>query len=372
MNILPSLIRPPILSAFRHTEHSVVLRKIYTAQQLSVDKYLKDRQHIRMSLQDDSIKLKKAKLKNIIKMPAIPSSQIVNQLTEFMHLIDDTDDDFRLLEQALNKLKSAQTENLRKYAIGRIVMKTLYHFKKDQLAIKFYNDANFRDKFFGSKQTHLIFFDLLYKHSEYTELLKHFEELRKQLDSKQQIITRSIYVLIFAVCYQQNTEESFKYAQSLNEQYDKKITQAHCIFLSALALNQNAPHLTNQFLSTLWPSAHEAIISLRLLAFLKMHKFVDVLQFLRSILLIYDNNKTPKTDVISNEAIEMAGQVFDESCQDERLRNDFQQMRDNLQTHGYCVEKTINKMIFEPFREAKMTTLNYERLSIQSEFNQFF
>lgn len=107
-------------------------------------------------------------------------------------------------------------------------------------------------------------------------------------------------------CLFQNTEKSFEYAKLLNEQYkDRHITQDHCIFFSALAINQNDPELSNQILSKLWPTSHEAIPTLRLLTLLQMYKFVDALKLLRSILLIYDNNVMPKSDFISNEAVRL-------------------------------------------------------------------
>lgn len=68
---------------------------------------------------------------------------------------------------------------------------------------QFYSDPNLCERFFGNKQTLLVFFDLLYKQHEYTVFLKHFRELLERLESKQQQITRSLYVLAFAVCYRQ-------------------------------------------------------------------------------------------------------------------------------------------------------------------------
>lgn len=167
---------------------------------------------------------------------------------------------------------------------------------------------------------------MLYKQKKYTELLQHFEELKNELSARQQTITRSIYVLIFATCYcqvlktefmkmnlwqliefefpLQNTPQSFAYAKQLNEQFqDAHITQDHLVFLSALALNQNAPNIAEHLLSMLWPTAHEAITSLRLLSGLQMRKFVEVLRILRSPVLVYDNNKAPKEEIISNEVV---------------------------------------------------------------------
>lgn len=70
--------------------------------------------------------------------------------------------------------------------------------------------------------------------------------------------------------------------------------------------------------------------------------------------------------------MEMAEKVFNKSCQDERLRNDFQNLRDSLQTHGYCVEKSINQMIFEPFRKERKTPTQIDRLFLRNEFNRLF
>lgn len=75
------------------------------------------------------------------------------------------------------------------------------------------------------------------------------------------------------------------------------------VFLSALALNQSAPHIAEQLLLTLWPTAHEAIPSLRVIALIHMQKFVDALQVLRSLMVVYDENRTQKNDVISSEAV---------------------------------------------------------------------
>lgn len=102
----------------------------------------------------------------------------------------------------------------------------------------------------------------------------------------------------------QNTSESFEYAKQLHEQYSSShITQDHLIFLSALALNQNAPDATIRYLSVLWPTSHVAIHSLRLSALLQMHRFLDLIQMLRSILVQFDNNQVEKTEVISSDVV---------------------------------------------------------------------
>lgn len=57
------------------------------------------------------------------------------------------------------------------------------------------------------------------------------------------------------------------------------------IFLAALALNQNAPDLIEEYLAQLWSNSHVAIPNLRFKAALDMKRLTNALQILRSILL---------------------------------------------------------------------------------------
>lgn len=224
-----------------------------------------------------------------------------------------------------------ETMNLRLRYVEWSFQQIKYKIQNERIFhSQFYNDPILRKNYLSSKHCLLLFFDLLFKQKQYAEFLQHFHELRKQLDSKQHTIMRSIFILAFATCYSQvgklipplfekgntllflrsfmlpfqNTAKSFDYATQLHDQYkDLHITQDHLVFLSALALNQNAPHIAEQLLPTLWPSAHEAIPSLRVIALIRMQKFVDALQILRSVLVVYDDSRTQKNDVISREAV---------------------------------------------------------------------
>lgn len=112
------------------------------------------------------------------------------------------------------------------------------------------------------------------------------------------------FLFQFFISIFQNTEQSFNYAKQLNNQYkDLHITQDHLVFLSALAINQNAPHIADELLLTLWPTAHEAIPTLRLLALIRMQKFTNAIQLLRALMIVYDENRIKKTEIVSYEAV---------------------------------------------------------------------
>lgn len=61
--------------------------------------------------------------------------------------------------------------------------------------------------------------------------------------------------------------------------------------------------MATKYLSTVWPTAHLAIASLRLNALLQMRRFGDSLQMLRSILVVFDNGRAPKLEVIALDVV---------------------------------------------------------------------
>lgn len=117
-----------------HTEW--LQRSIYTIEQLAVDKYETERQRLRMSLQSGSVEYKKQTLQRHLRQKSTSSAVILNDFTQFIYFIEETDSDFALLEKALDKLKSVQIDNLRKNSVGPILMKMLYHFRREDIAQK--------------------------------------------------------------------------------------------------------------------------------------------------------------------------------------------------------------------------------------------
>lgn len=115
-------------------------RSIYTAEQLSVDKYLHDRALMQMSQQPGSCELKKFNLKKRLLSKNLSPASIMNDFTQFMYTIDDTSEDFALLQMALDKFKGTYIDSLRRISIGSTLMRMLHHFRKDELVLKVQNE----------------------------------------------------------------------------------------------------------------------------------------------------------------------------------------------------------------------------------------
>lgn len=111
-------------------------RAIYTAEQLSVDKYVRDRENFQMSLQLGSSEQRKSNLKKRLQYKYCNPNLLMNELTHYLYTINDTREDFALLELAMDKFKNTEIDNVRRSSIGSIVMRMLHHFQQDELAIK--------------------------------------------------------------------------------------------------------------------------------------------------------------------------------------------------------------------------------------------
>lgn len=149
-------------------------RSIYTDEQLSVQKYLSERNKLKMTMQSSFVEIKKKQLRKHLQQSsqqsAPPPWLLANDFIQFLHLIDNTDADIRLLEQLMDVFKLIDVRNLRNINIGSILMKMLHHFKRDATAQKVREKKhkigpNFNKKFTQFSLFHLIAISVLQRSS---------------------------------------------------------------------------------------------------------------------------------------------------------------------------------------------------------------
>lgn len=75
------------------------------------------------------------------------------------------------------------------------------------------------------------------------------------------------------------------------------------IYLSALAINQKEPNFANEYLQSMFQRNHVAVPNLRLLAAVQLQQFNEALKIFRSIVIVCDDNYTPKVDVFAKEVV---------------------------------------------------------------------
>lgn len=86
----------------------------------------------------------------------------------------------------------------------------------------------------------------------------------------------------------QNTNQSFDVAMHIHNKYmEKAESRDYLIYLAALALKQQVPHIAQQYLSETWPIQRSAIPNLRLKAALQSGQPADAIDVLTSALDVY-------------------------------------------------------------------------------------
>lgn len=112
-----------------------VHRNIYTAKQLLIDEYVNNRQTYQQTVEPGLNLIVKDQLRKSLNHRVIGQKFLLN-LMQFTNCIDDTKEDFQLMERSLFTLKRLSMENVRTKQIGLILIKMLHHFRKDTLAQK--------------------------------------------------------------------------------------------------------------------------------------------------------------------------------------------------------------------------------------------
>lgn len=130
-------------------------RSIYTNEQLSVQKYVDDRKKLKMTMQSSFVEIKKKELhKHLQSAHSIPPWILANDFIQFLHLIDDIDADFELLQKLMDKFKLIDVKNLRNINVGTILMKMLHHFKRDLSAQKVFGKMVLDLQIFSLSSSH--------------------------------------------------------------------------------------------------------------------------------------------------------------------------------------------------------------------------
>lgn len=114
-----------------------------------MQKYVGDRNQLKMVMQSSTIDMKKTQMQKYLNSSqSTPPWILANDMVQYLHFIDDTDSDFRLLDQLMQKFKLIDVRQLRNINIGSILMKMLHYFKKDESAQKVFSQTKVMALFF--------------------------------------------------------------------------------------------------------------------------------------------------------------------------------------------------------------------------------
>lgn len=156
---------------------------------------------------------------------------------------------------------------------------------------------------------------------------------------------KNVVVLTFAACYKLNKPESFDFACNL---WKEATSSGHIpmrrgvTFLAMLAVNQGAPHVALEVLSTVKQQTYLTVRTIKALALAKLKRYDDVLPILRSVLEV--TSPTIGKQTFPESAIEQIKKEF-EGNTNKDLQNDFNKITSFLDKHGHITKNALDDIL---------------------------
>jgi len=266
------------------TNFTRVVRNLYCPASLGVDNYIQTRGRIKSQFQNNEGSFKE-KMKDFANGSS--SSMIFTEdLKHVIHIVEDSPDDIDLVKNMMIKF-CQQNNNLRfgSFIFGPVVMRMYYYLNKPSEAFEVFMTPEL-EGFFDQLVSFQILMDLLLKNKMYEQVLNVFDVIKKkQLQGSK--YPKNVIVLVSAACYYLNTPESFDYIKHLwteiNSVGHQPMRRAGT-FAAALALQQNAPDVALEILTSMKQQTYVTIRNLKAAALADLGRPDDALPILRAVL----------------------------------------------------------------------------------------
>ncbi|XP_076622378.1 pentatricopeptide repeat-containing protein 2, mitochondrial [Colletes latitarsis] len=224
-----------------------------------------------------------------------------------------------------------QTMKFGTYTFGPIVMRMFYYLNEPVAALTTFNNPAL-EGFFTQKTSYQILMTLLYNNKMYQDVKNIYEKLLNSDDHHG--LLRFCLVIAMVSCYKQNTpealEDAIKYWKMVKAMGFRPSPRSTSL-LAALALQQNSPQMALEILSTLDKQNFIDCRCLKILAYIRLKKYVQIIPIIRHVLetdysnrkltffsdVIYELEDDIKTDK-SKEALDLL-QLILQLKQEERL-----------------------------------------------------
>ncbi|XP_071870110.1 pentatricopeptide repeat-containing protein 2, mitochondrial [Bombus fervidus] len=201
-------------------------------------------------------------------------------LKAMIHLAQASENDMQLLNDMLIKyIQNQEDKKYGKYVFGPVVMRMYYHLNQPQYALEAFDNDALKESF-DYRTSFRILMCLLFKNNMFKEMREVYQKI---LDKKGIDYIGSSNVLMYAGCMKENTPEALEFAlNSWQYQYDKiKPSIRSCALLSCLAIKHNRPEIALDILSTVPFSKVLSIRNLKMLAYVHLERYVQIIPFLK-------------------------------------------------------------------------------------------
>lgn len=289
-------------------------------------------------------------------------------LKSMLHLAQKNPKDIELLMKMISKFNT-QAKDMRfgTFTFGPVAMRTFYYLDEPDLAIAAFKDPEF-ETFFDQLVSYQILLSLMYKHGRYAEMRSVYEIIKKKPLTNGGYPRNSL-ILTMAACYKENTPETLEYGlkiwRELTEQgFD--IVRRATVFLAALAIKQNAPHIAIEILSSLREFRYIQVRNVKVAAYTDLKRFTDIVPIFRSSL--EHDKPTMHKEGYFVDVIEK----LEETMAKENVPEDFElyKLIALLKRDDYILQETLDNHICAEINIDRTKARRFDTRMPQSNFPQ--
>ncbi|XP_049813223.1 pentatricopeptide repeat-containing protein 2, mitochondrial-like isoform X1 [Schistocerca nitens] len=316
------------------------IRTLYSAAALGLDNYSKTRERVQNQFTNMADRFR-SKMEEI-SHPESKNLVFTEDLKNMVHLAGEND-----VELVLKMLKrfNNQSKDLRfgTFVFGPVVMRMFYYLNKPDEALNAFTDSAL-DGIFDQLISYQLLLDLLYKNEKYQDMLTVFEMIKdKQIQNAR--FPKNVVVLTMAACYKLNSEDSLKYASDLwknLQEVGHQPTRRAATFIAALALNQNAPHITAEIISNVGAQNYITIRNLKAAALADLNRLEDAVAVLRRAVQV-DNPNQAKVS-FTKDVVEKV-KAASEREERKEIAHEAQALLKRLSENGHTIDQILDDMV---------------------------
>ncbi|XP_047485809.1 pentatricopeptide repeat-containing protein 2, mitochondrial-like [Penaeus chinensis] len=340
-----TLCRSPVANILR----PVGYRQLFTPSVLGLDGYLSAREKIQIQFSNMTGKFQD-RMREVL-LSEKNNTIFTEDLKNAAHLAEANTDDIELVLDMAKKFNK-QNSGLRfgTFVFGPVVMRMLHHLDCPDVAIQALKSEEL-DGFFDQLASYQIVLDLLYEKERYEDVIDVFRNLQnKRLQGTK--FPKNCFMIVIATCYKMNSQESLKMVLDFMKEAEESgisVNRRCLIFIAALALRQNHPHISLEYLAKARNVSHIAIRNLRILALVDTSRIEETLPILRGVVQIDipDNRRPGKKSHIFRETIEAVEAAVQKS-NDKELIGEFKHLLRSLEENHHITENNLDRYVTEP------------------------
>lgn len=343
-------------------------RNLYSQAALGVDNFVFGKEKVKQQFTTLNEEKFREKMQEFVTDK--PGNMIFTEdLKNMIHLVNKTPEDIDLVNKMLLKYNT-QNKELRfgLFVFGPVVMRMFYHMNEVDAALQMFKDPKM-EGFFDQLVSFQIILDLLYENQRYEEVLETFDFIRsKQVQGAR--YPKHTVVLAFAACYKLNTPKSFEFCtklwKDLAEVGHIPMRKA-ATFAAGLALEQNAPDIALEILSTIKDQFYVTVRNLKVMAYAELDRPGNAIPILRNSL----NGDDPvfKKRTFIKKAIDSLRTSIEKNAEKD-VEADFAKIERTLLDNEQINEDTMEHLLCS---EITSTSFNGQRRNqgvIAASFNE--